>query len=92
MKFNGSDYVPQRDDGRLTSQYDRIFTIMQDGEFRSLEEISQLTSDPQASISAQLRHMRKPRFGSHKVEKEYVENGLFKYRLVVNNGVTNNDK
>jgi hypothetical protein len=84
-RFDGSDYVPTRDDNRLSAQYVRIFNLMSDGQFRTLNEISSVTNDPEASISAQLRHMRKPRFGSHTVEKTYEGNGIYKYKLVVNN-------
>jgi hypothetical protein len=60
---------------------------MRDGEWRSLAEIERSTGDPPASVSAQLRHMRKPRFGAHIVSKRYAGDGLFLYRLtVVNRG------
>jgi len=36
--------------------------------------------------NAILRDMRKKRFGSHKVEREYAGEGLFYYRLLVNRG------
>lgn len=35
----------------------------------TLDELSKLTHYPPASISAQLRHLRKPRFGGFAVEK-----------------------
>src|SRR5438132_145110 len=35
----------------------------------TLDELSKLTHYPQASISAQLRHLRKPEFGGYAVEK-----------------------
>jgi len=35
----------------------------------TLEELAKLTHYPQASISAQLRHLRKPEYGGHVVEK-----------------------
>lgn len=84
MKFDGQDYIPTRDNKRLSIQYVAIFDLMSDGQFRTLGEIEDLTSYPQASISAQLRHMRKPRFGGHKVEKEYIGTGLYRYKLLVN--------
>jgi uncharacterized protein YueI len=59
---------------------------MQDGEWRTLAEIETITGDPQASISAQLRHLRKKRFGYHTVNKQrracYL--GTFEYQLIVN--------
>jgi len=82
--FDGPDYVAERDEQRLTKQYIRIFELMRDGQWRSLNEIEKLTGDPPASISAQLRHMRKPRFGSHKVDKKYEGSGLYLYRLIPN--------
>lgn len=81
-KYNGSDYVPPRDDGRLDAQYDRIFNLMSDRHWRTLFEIEAATGDPSPSISAQLRHMRKPRFGSNSVNKRYIGNGTFEYQLV----------
>lgn len=83
-RFDGSDYLPSRDNPRLTVQYRRIFSLMSDGIWRTLAEIADDTQDPPASVSAQLRHMRKPRFGSHTVEKMYVGDGLYFYRLLVN--------
>lgn len=84
MRFNGSDYIRSRDDNRLMAQYQRIFLLMRDGVFRTLPEMELLTGDPPASISAQLRHMRKPRFGCHTVNKIYLGNGLYAYQLVEN--------
>ena len=83
-RFDGSDYIPEKDDVRLTKQHDRIKMAMLDGVWRTLEEISKITNDPQASISAQLRHLRKPRFGAWDIQKRSRgkrESGLFEYRL-----------
>jgi hypothetical protein len=66
---------------RLNAQIVRIRTLMSDGLWRSLDEIASETGDPPASISAQLRHLRKPRFGSYTVDKFYVGGGLYRYRL-----------
>lgn len=35
----------------------------------TLDELAKLTHYPQASISAQLRHLRKPEYGGYSVEK-----------------------
>jgi hypothetical protein len=34
-----------------------------------------------AAISARLRDLRKPKYGSREVERRYLHNGLFEYRL-----------
>lgn len=82
--FDGADYVHAEDYSRLKSQYDRVFALMRDGQWRTLEGISELTGDPVASVSAQLRHMRKPRFGAHTVERRYMDRGLYVYRVIEN--------
>lgn len=82
-RFNGPEFEPKRDTERLTGQYDSIFAFMRDGEWRTLAEISKALGYPESSISAQLRHMRKPRFGSHTVNRRHVAEGLFQYQLIV---------
>lgn len=85
--FNGPVYEPLLDEVRLTRQSMRIFSLMCDGEWRTLSEIQDITKDPPASISAQLRHFRKHRFGFHTVDKRRRSDdiiGLWEYRLIVN--------
>lgn len=81
--FNGPEYVPARDNVRLVGQILRVYDTMRDGVWRTLDGIAVQTGDPPASISAQLRHLRKRRFGSHTVERRHVGNGLYEYRLLV---------
>lgn len=80
---DGATYVHQRDGQRLHHQHNRVLTFMRDGRWHSLAEIAEGTGDPEASVSARLRDLRKPRFGSHVIERAYVERGLFHYRLKV---------
>src|SRR5262245_55332988 len=82
-RFDGADYQPDRDDSRLSLQFWRIWNLMRDGVWRTLPQIELATGDPGASISAQLRHMRKPRFGSHTVNRRYLHDGLWEYQLVI---------
>ena len=87
--FNGSDYDPALDYKRLSGQIKRIYKLMRDGKWRTLSEIETQTGDHEASISAQLRNLRKPQFGSHVVEKQRRgerTSGLFEYRLLVKVG------
>jgi hypothetical protein len=83
IRFDGPAYEPERDDKRLTGQVLRIFNCMKDAKWRTLKEIEQITGDPQASISAQLRHLRKKRFGEHEVNRNHLGNGLYEYQLIV---------
>lgn len=83
-RFDGADYKPERDNARLTGQLLKIWNLMIDGKFRSLPEISAEIKEPEASISAQLRHLRKERFGAHTVERVRGANSLYLYKLIVN--------
>tara|TARA_R100000808_G_scaffold1639_2_gene7277 strand:+ start:3775 stop:4080 length:306 start_codon:yes stop_codon:yes gene_type:complete len=82
-RYNGSDYIPERDDSRLSGQILRVANCMADGRWRTLAQIEAITGDPAASISAQLRHLRKKRFGNHTVNKDYLGSGLWTYQLII---------
>ena len=81
-RFNGADYAPARDDVRLTGQLLRIWSVVAGGAWMTLGQIAAKTGDPEASISAQLRHLRKARFGGHTVERRYLREGLYEYRVL----------
>lgn len=76
--FKGETFFYPRDYDRLSAQCKRVAEIMADGEWHRLAEISEKTRDPEASISARIRDLRAAGFN---VEREYVENGLWKYRI-----------
>ncbi len=81
-EFDGAQYNPALDDNRLHSQLGRVFSAMSTGQWITLGELAELTGDPQPSISAQLRHLRKAKHGSWIVDSQRVERGgLFQYRL-----------
>lgn len=86
------DYTPPRFDGpslteadhaRLSGQMAAIVALMRDGEWRTLQQISDATGAPHASVSAQLRHLRKKRFGGHTVDRNHLGHGLYSYRLTL---------
>lgn len=84
LRFDGAEYVRSLDDVRLTGQIRRVFELMRDGHWRTLDEIGHATGDPVASISAQLRHLRRPRFGRFQVEKRHRGEpcrGLWEYAV-----------
>lgn len=84
LRFDGDDYVPARDNPRLTGQIGRVVTAMRGETWRTLREIADETGDPEASVSAQLRHLRKERFGSHKVHRRHDGGGVYRYRVEFN--------
>ena len=88
----GPDFVEERDGARLDTQRTRLRDFMLkkawDGQWLTLPEISAELSRrfpdarwPESSISAQLRHLKKSRFGAHRLAKHYAGNGLYLYQL-----------
>ena len=85
-KFDGSDYEHKHDYVRLSGQMQRVHDAIKDGDWYTLDEINKITGDPHSSISAQLRNLRKERFGSHVIDKRYKgnrSNGLWEYSLEI---------
>jgi len=84
---DGATYDPEQDGKRLATQHQRVFALMSDGQWRTLEEIASAVHGTTQSVSARLRDLRKTRFGEHEVERRRRspgEAGLFEYRLRVN--------
>ena len=86
MRFDGPDYSKDLDKKRLSKQHVEIKEFMlKEKNWFTLKEISSNLNFPEASVSAQLRHLRKPRFGSYVVERRRTGNksrGLFEYRVL----------
>ena len=83
LRFDGETIVPERDNPRLGKQFIKVRNLMLDGHWRTLEQIAAATESPVASVSARLRDLRKKRFGSYEVERRYLNQGLFEYRIVL---------
>lgn len=83
MWFDGSTYQHARDSARLGEQMLAVLSVMADGKWRTLAAIAAETNAPEASVSARLRDLRKERFGSHTVNREYLRRGLYQYQLLV---------
>ncbi len=81
--FDGPEYVHGRDNDRLSTQLARVRGFMRGGEWQTLAEIADAIDDPITSISAQLRHLRKPRFGKWQVDRRQrgKSGALYEYRL-----------
>src|SRR5260370_1016768 len=84
----GQTYEQKHDGPRIAAQMEKdkavMLTASDTGHWLTLREIENLTSYPQASISAQLRHLRKAEFGSYIVEKRRVGDpsvGVWEYQV-----------
>lgn len=90
-EFDGVTYDPSLDHRRLTIQLGRVYRALLGPAgyclWKTLGEISATTGDPEASISARLRDLRKNKFGAHIIEgrrRGDPNSGHWEYRLVPN--------
>ena len=84
-KFDGKTYDPALDDKRLKKQLGRVFDVMKDGKWRTLSQVAEGARGTEASVSARLRDLRKPRFGGYTVERERALEmgaGIWVYKLI----------
>lgn len=85
FRFNGPEYIEADDRARLTGQLLRVRAFMLPGHWKTVSEIAAVTGDPETSVSAQLRNLRKARFGSYIVERRAKGDrmgGLYEFRLL----------
>jgi alkylated DNA nucleotide flippase Atl1 len=81
-RFDGAAYDHAVDHPRLSGQLLRVFDHMRDGRWQTLQQIADATGDPPASVSAQLRHLRKARFGAFVVTRRRRSAGLHEYQVL----------
>jgi hypothetical protein len=81
LRFDGRTYDEQRDGERLTTMFQAVRDLLLDGEWRTLREIAEEIGGSEASVSARLRDLRKPRFGGYIVRRSYRSNGVWIYRV-----------
>jgi hypothetical protein len=91
--FGGPYYEAKYDKLRLKGQMLRIFMVMADGSWQTVNETQHRILkafnklDPQESIGAQRRGLRKEKFGNHTVLTRIRgprEKGLYEYKLIPN--------
>lgn len=81
--FHGETFEPQLDTARLNAQLRRVRDLVIDGQWRTLREIAAATGDPEASVSARLRDLRKLKFGGWTVKSRRrgeEKRGIHEYR------------
>lgn len=85
MVFDGPSAM-QIDVPRLAGQLARVYSLMADGKYRTLEQIALATGCLETSASARLRDLRKTKFGRHTVIARPVDGVplVYEYRLLLN--------
>lgn len=70
----------------LTGQNLKVYEVLSTGRWLTLLDLNRLTGIPITSVSAVVRALRKPEFGSHAIVKRRrgpTERGLYEYRMVL---------
>lgn len=82
--FDGKHFDPELDAVRLTQQMRDVFECLCGGHgWLTVSEIKGMTGHPEASISAQLRNMRKVKFGALDIRGRYREGTrTFEYKYL----------
>lgn len=73
------------DGKRLNTLRDRVRVLMQDGKWRTLEEIQAFTGGRETGVAAKLRDLRKPQCGGLIIERRRrgsPNKGHWEYRLI----------
>ena len=79
--FDGETYDTTRDHDRLSRQLRLVFTLIQDGQWRTPEDFEARLGERWASVSARLRDLRKDKFGGFCIVRQSLGGGLFRYAL-----------
>jgi len=82
--FFGPTYNPKYDYDRLNANLKKLYFLMTDAKWRTLQEINYTTGIPEASASAGLRSLQHVKFGGHRLEHQYrgpPKDGLYEYQI-----------
>lgn len=79
-RFDGP-FLIKSDHARLGRQLAAVREAMAGGAWMTLQTLSLYTGAPEASVSARVRDLRKPKMGGYTIERQRVGNQFF-YRMV----------
>lgn len=80
--FDGAHYNVELDHERLTKQLNNVEAFMKDYKWHSVQEVAGSLHIPENSASAQIRNLRKLKYGAFLVDAVRIQpEGLFMYRM-----------
>lgn len=87
-EFGGATYDPMKDAQRLRDQLGKVRSAMLGAGWCRLKWLSEQTKAPEASVSARIRDLRKPKYGGYTIDRRRVpgRESLYEYRIVQNGG------
>jgi hypothetical protein len=85
--FDGETYDEVWDGERLKTNLDKTFSLMRDGERRTLRQIAEAVGCSESGVSARIRDLRKAKwqlfYGQCDVKSERVSGGVWHYWLKI---------
>ena len=84
-RFDSGVALTASDHTRLGKQIQRVFDVLSDGQWHTVPEVARRTGDPENSVAAQCRNLRKPKHGGHTIERRRTGN-YYEFRLKVSHG------
>ena len=83
LHFHGPD-ITEEENKKMSAAMLRVFSLMKDGQWRTLENLMNVIGSPTQSIAIYLRAFREKRYGGHIVNKRKVGKGrIFEYQLII---------
>ena len=81
VPIGGTTFNHTFDAERLACQARKVYDLMRDSQWRTLSEIRELISQPEASISARLRDLRKLGLTVERRRRGNPKQGIHEYRV-----------
>jgi len=78
----GETFDPAEDEERLGAQFLRVRAVMDLGAWRTLQEVSVETGDPEASVSARIRDLRRAGYEVQRRRRGEAARGIHEYRAL----------
>lgn len=76
FSYDDQGYDPALDRCPMTGQIRRLWAFMRDGQWRTLHRIALAIGYLESSVSANLRNLRKQKYGGFTVNKRIGKNGF----------------
>lgn len=81
MKQDRAAYDPEADKDRRRKQLGRVYSVLRDGLWHGLPELTERAGGLATSVSARIRDLRKPKFGGREIQARCFGRNVWKYRM-----------
>jgi hypothetical protein len=61
----------------------KLLSVVKDGKWRTIKQLSDATGNIPTAASANMRNLRKAKYGGYIIERRHLGNGLYEYRMAL---------